>query len=85
MAITETWRKERQDWQLSIPGFRFFRQDREGDKRGGGVALLIREKVTAKQREDTLVGSCSEAIWVELRNRSGTITLLGLCYRPPNS
>ena len=71
--------KEGQDWQFSIPGFRCFRRDREGDKRGGGVALLIRENVTAIQREDTLVGSCNEAIWVKLRYR------LGLYYRPPNN
>ena len=31
-----------------------FRHDRGGSKRGGGVALLVREQITAVQREDNM-------------------------------
>eukprot|EP00061_Rhincodon_typus_P018525 g47730.t1 len=84
-ARKETWLKEGQDWQLNIPGYRCFRQDRKGNKRGGRVALLIREHIIVVLREDTSEGSCCEALWMELRNTKGKITMLGVFYRPPNS
>lgn len=52
---------------------------------GGGAALLVDEDVTAVFRGDITDGSSSEAIWVELRNKKGMITLLGGYYRPPNN
>jgi len=85
VAVTETWLKEGQDWQLNIPGFTCFRQDRGGCKRGGGVALLVKENITAVLRKDISEGSGSKAIWAELRNRKGAVTMLGVYYRPPNS
>jgi len=72
-------------WQLNIPGYKCFRRDRGGAKKGGGVAILVREHITAVQRVDNLEGSCNESLWVELRNRKGVITMLGVYYRPPNS
>ena len=54
----------------------------EQETRGGGVALLIRENITAVLRGDI---SATESIWVELRNKKGEIILIGLYYRPPNS
>ena len=85
VAVTETWLKEGQDWQLNIPGYKCFRRDRGGTKRGGGVAVLVKEHITAVQREDNSEGSCNESLWVELRNRKGAVTMLGVYYRPPNS
>ena len=35
VAVTETWLKEGQDWQLNIPGYKCFRRDRGGVKKGG--------------------------------------------------
>eukprot|EP00061_Rhincodon_typus_P004185 g21947.t1 len=67
-----------------IPGYRCFRRDREGGKRGGGVALLVKEDITAALKEGTVEDSRSEAIWAELRNRKGAGTVLGLSCRPPN-
>ena len=63
--------REGQDWQLNIPGYRCFRQDR------GGVALLVKENITAVLQRDTSEGSYGEPIWVELRNRKGVVTMLG--------
>ncbi|XP_062920044.1 uncharacterized protein LOC134354760 isoform X1 [Mobula hypostoma] len=53
--------------------------------KGGGVALLVRENVTAVLSQDRLEGLSTESLWVELRNRKGMATLMGLYYRPPNS
>ena len=85
VAITETWMSQGQDWILQVPGFRCFRKDREGGKRGGGVALLIRDRVTAVEKVDAVEGLSTESLWVEVRSGKGSITLLGVFYRPPNS
>jgi len=41
VAIMETWIAQGQEWLLEVPGYRCFKNNREGGKRGGGVALLI--------------------------------------------
>ena len=85
VAVTETWLREGQDWQLNVPGYKCFRCDRGGMKRGGGVALLVKESITVVQREDDREEIGIESVWVELRSKKGEITLLGVYYRPPNS
>lgn len=55
VAIPETWLREEYNWQLDIPGFDIT-YNREGDKRGGGVALVI-----ATFGEDILECSSAEA------------------------
>ena len=62
IAITETWLREGQDWQINVPEYRCYRKDRTGDKRDGGVALLIRENITAVLRGDISEGSTTESI-----------------------
>ena len=34
---------------------------------------------------DAMEGLSTESLWVEVRNRKGSITLLGVFYRPHNS
>ena len=84
MAITEMWIEQGQEWLLEVPGFRCFSKIREGGKRGGGVVLLIKDSITAAERqfEEDLT---TEVVWAEVRNRKGAVTLLGVFYRPPNS
>ncbi|XP_059807923.1 uncharacterized protein LOC132382078 [Hypanus sabinus] len=84
VAISETWLQEGCDWQLNIPGFSCFRCDRVGGARGGGVALLVRENLMAVLWKDRLESSSREAIWMELKNGKGAVTLIGVYYRPPN-
>ena len=60
------------------------RTERE-TKEGGGVALLIRDSVTAVEKVDAMEGLSTESLWVEVRSGKGSITLLGVFYRPPNS
>ncbi|XP_062901339.1 uncharacterized protein LOC134345105 [Mobula hypostoma] len=57
----------------------------ERGKRGGGVALLVRDTITATERVGNVAGSSFESVWVEVRNRKGAVTLLGGFYRPPGS
>lgn len=44
--------------------------------RGGDVALLVRENITAVCSEDILVGMSNNAFWVEFRNKKRAIILL---------
>jgi len=48
--------------------------NREGGKRGGDVALLIKDSITAAERqfEEDL---STESVWVEVRNRKGAVIL----------
>ena len=69
---------------LQVPGFKCFSRSREGGRRGGEVALLVRDCITVSERkfdEDLSV----EVVWAEIRNRRGKVTLLGVFYRPPKS
>ena len=84
VAISETWIEQGQEWVLQVPGFRCFSKIREGGKRGGGVALLVKDSITVAERtfnEDL----STEVVWAEVRNRKGELTLLGVFYRPPKS
>ena len=40
-AITETWLREGQDWQLNIPGYRCFRRDR-GERFCGDLIEVVK-------------------------------------------
>ena len=46
VGITETWWDEMHDWVVNIKGYRLYRRDRIG-KRGGGMALYIKEEYTS--------------------------------------
>ena len=71
IGITETWLREGQDWQLNVPGYRYYRKDRTGGKRGGGVAFLILENSTAVLKWENSEGLLTEKYRVELRNKKG--------------
>ena len=45
---------------------------------------MMRESITAVLRGDISEISATESIWVELRNKKGEITLIGLYSRSPN-
>ena len=44
VAITEAWWDSSHDWNAVIDGYRLFRKDRP-TRRGGGVALYMREQL----------------------------------------
>jgi ribonuclease P/MRP protein subunit RPP40 len=87
VGITETWAQENiGDAELCIQGYTMFRRDRTvGIKqRGGGVLLYIKDSINAVEREDCIEKSFPECIWCEIEICKEK-TLVGVCYRPPDS
>ena len=43
---------------------------------------MTKGSMTAVRRDDIFAGSTNEAVWVEFKTKKGTVTLLGVSYRP---
>jgi len=87
IAITETWLTDKiQDSEINILGYQLIRQDRQKlvKLRGGGVALYIRNELNALVRQDFHELNFPESLWCEI-NCKGEETLVGVCYRAPDS
>lgn len=54
-------------WQLNFPRFLYFRCDKKGNKRGGGVALVMRENAL---REAKLRGVSTDTKWLTWISRT---------------
>ncbi|GAB0210105.1 hypothetical protein GRJ2_003476300 [Grus japonensis] len=81
VAITETWWDDSHDWSAAMDGYKLFRRDRQG-RRGGGVALYVRECFDCIELDDCDKVEC---LWVRMRGKANKADiLLGVCYRPPN-
>uniref|UniRef100_A0A8B9C3Y3 Reverse transcriptase domain-containing protein n=1 Tax=Anser brachyrhynchus TaxID=132585 RepID=A0A8B9C3Y3_9AVES len=82
VAIMETWWDHSHDWSAAMSGYRLFRRDRQ-HRRGGGVALYIRECLDVEELE---AGNDKvESLWVRIRGKANKASILvGVCYRPPN-
>ena len=65
-----------------MTGYRLFRRDRQ-HRRGGGVALYIRECFDAVELE--AVNGKVESLWVRISGKANKANILvGVCYRLPN-
>jgi ribonucleases P/MRP protein subunit RPP40 len=87
IGITETWAVENiEDAELVIDGYTMMRKDRVvGTKvRGGGVLLYVKNLINVVLREDYFDNNFQECIWCDIEI-GGEKTLVGLCYRPPDS
>ena len=87
IGITETWLTDKiLSSELSMNGYIFLRKDRNDSvkTRGGGVALYIREEINVMERSDLNSELFPESIWSNLY-LEGCKTLVGVCYRPPDS
>ena len=87
VGITETWAVESiGDSELNVEGYTMLRKDRIiGVKsKGGGVLLYIKNSINVVEREDLLDNKFPECIWCNIVI-SGEKTLIGVCYRPPDS
>ena len=84
LIFSETWLSpDVSNDNLSITNFNPpFRCDRVG-RPGGGVAIYVRDGITATERPDLSVNGV-EAIWIEIQ-LSRKKLLVGGFYRPPNS
>ncbi|KAK4806943.1 hypothetical protein QYF61_027310 [Mycteria americana] len=65
-----------------LDGYKLFRRDRRG-RRGGGVALYVRECLDSLELDDG--DDRVECLWVRIRGKANKADIVvGVCYRPPN-
>ncbi|KAK4830017.1 hypothetical protein QYF61_008280 [Mycteria americana] len=65
-----------------MDGYKLFRRDRRG-RRGGGVALYVRECLDSLELYDG--DDRVECLWVRIRGKTNKADIVvGVCYRPPN-
>jgi ribonuclease P/MRP protein subunit RPP40 len=87
VAITETWLNETiTDEEMNISGFVLFRRDRNDPikRRGGGVAMYIKNELNPVYNCELSEDSFSESLWCNIICENEN-TLLGVCYRAPDS
>uniref|UniRef100_A0A493THY5 Reverse transcriptase domain-containing protein n=1 Tax=Anas platyrhynchos platyrhynchos TaxID=8840 RepID=A0A493THY5_ANAPP len=81
VAIMEMWCDHFHDWSAAMTGYKLFRRDRQ-HRRGGGVALYIRESFDVVELE---AGNDKvESLWVRIGRDNKASVLVRVCYRPPN-
>ena len=86
IAITETWLNDLSPFNtLQIDGYKLLYKNRS-NKRGGGVALFIKENFHANIRADLseLMNDSAETLFVEVENSKIRNTVVGVIYRPLN-
>ena len=85
ILLCETW-LNRGSPSINIPGYNLEKENRTG-KKGGGVAILIKEDMKYKSRPD-LRTKCknaqTETCFVELKGTQGNV-ILGSLYHLPNT
>jgi len=83
-AITETWWDSSHDWNAVIDGYVLFRKDRP-TRRGGGVALYVREKLDSIELCLGVDDEGVESLWVRIKGQShmGNI-VVDVYYGPPD-
>ncbi|PKU42802.1 rna-directed dna polymerase from mobile element jockey-like [Limosa lapponica baueri] len=82
VAITETWWDDGHNWNAAMNVYKLLRRNRQG-RRGGGVALYIRECfdcIELDSRDDEV-----KCLWIRMKGKASMGDfVLGVCYRPPN-
>ena len=86
IAITETWLSDNiLDSGFNISGYTFLRKDNDLYKsQGGGLVLLAKNEITVVERSDLDEALFPQSIWCNIL-AGDTKTLLGVCYRSPDS
>jgi hypothetical protein len=83
IAVSESWFKTKHtNRQVSINGYRVIRADRGGGRRGGGVALYLREGMRYKVIARSTPSSVVDYLFIELRLPYPL--LVCVIYNPPN-
>ena len=87
VVITETWLSNKiSDEEISINGYTLIRKDRSdiNKSRGGGVAMYVKNELNPLCKPEINGDNFSESVWCSIRcGREDT--LLGVCYRAPDS
>ncbi|KAF4800318.1 hypothetical protein TURU_045888 [Turdus rufiventris] len=82
VAILETWWDDSHSCGVALDGYKLFRRDRKG-RRGGGVALYIREAFDAMGIETS--DDEVECLWVRIKSKANKAdVLLGVSYCAPS-
>ncbi|PKU29317.1 mitochondrial fission process protein 1 [Limosa lapponica baueri] len=81
VAITEMWWDDSHNWNAAMNGYKLLRRNRQG-RRGGGVALYIRECFDCVELDSS--DDKVECLWIRMKGKANKGDfVLGVCYRPP--
>ena len=84
IGITETWWDDSHDWNTAIEGYNLFKRNRS-NRKGGGVALYVKNTYLCTEIQEEELGSPIESIWVKIKGaKNKTNMAVGVYYRPPN-
>ena len=84
IALTETHlTKTSWDSRYGLDGFVFIHRDRD-QRKGGGVAMFVKDNITFKRRED-LEKSVPASLMIEIALKNSKPFLVGCFYRPPET
>jgi hypothetical protein len=82
ISITETWLSSaNSDVSIAIPNYSIIRADRDGNQRGGGVAVYVKNTLDVKRRQDLMVSE-AESLVLEVNNGNRKLNIVSI-YRPP--
>ncbi|PKU30902.1 mitochondrial fission process protein 1 [Limosa lapponica baueri] len=80
IAITKIWWDDSHNWGAAMDGYKLFRKDRQR-RRGGGVALYVRECFDCLELND----DDERCLWVRIRGKANKADIMVvICYRPLN-
>ena len=83
ILLSETWLTPFSP-DLVIPGYLFYHKCRL-NKRGGGVGILVSQKIRCKLRSDFISSMIeNECLTLDITLRNGDHCLVSSMYRPPN-
>lgn len=82
IGITESWTTDEiSNEELNITGYDLYRQDRNGNHKGGGVLLYVNSSLQSTAY--TPASEFPEHVWCKLHLSSGQELHIGVCYRTP--
>ena len=78
MCLQETWLKDKiLEAEVHIEGYRNYKQDRGGERKGGGTAKYVSTTLTVTKNQSHRNGMC-DAVYVEIEEMHiGVINILG--------
>ena len=85
MCVSEKWLNESiTDNTINIAGYDTIRCDRVSNTYGG-VAILIRDNLIYKTRDDLKTEKSLEMLWIEVQYQVNKSILVACVYRPPTA
>ena len=85
ITLSETWLKNDKHLleYVNLPGYKSSNKNRD-EKRGGGVGVYIKDRITYKIRNDKIsLDDSLEHLWVEIKGKNKKSPyLIGVAYQP---